>query len=89
MSIPPKWHRCPALIPARRELGCLRHLRELKADGNNITTIDGLERLDGLVKLSLQSNSIHFVDFGHCRWFVVQSFLIELTKIHGHFAGPG
>ncbi|KAG6900391.1 hypothetical protein C0993_011379 [Termitomyces sp. T159_Od127] len=40
------------------ELACLRHLRELKADGNKITSVEGLERMDGLVKLSLQGNTI-------------------------------
>lgn len=54
--------------PARAELECLRHLRELKADGNKIASLDGLQRMDGLVKLSLQGNRIEAVDFAQYRW---------------------
>lgn len=52
------------------ELECLRHLRELKADGNRITSVEGLERMDGLVKLSLQGNSITSIDLEEFRWYV-------------------
>jgi hypothetical protein len=46
----------------RLELESLRHLRELRADGNLIRSLDGLQRMDCLVKLSLQRN--HIVDLG-------------------------
>lgn len=52
----------------RAELECLRHLRELKADGNKITSLDGLQRMDGLVKLSVQGNQIEAVDCAQYRW---------------------
>ncbi|KAG1868985.1 hypothetical protein DFJ58DRAFT_714151 [Suillus subalutaceus] len=50
------------------KLQCLRHLRELRADGNRITSIDGLQKLDGLTKLSLQGNQIQAADFAKFRW---------------------
>jgi Leucine-rich repeat (LRR) protein len=50
------------------DLSCLRHLRELRADGNQITSTDGLQALDSLVKLSLQGNRIRAVDFSSHRW---------------------
>jgi len=52
------------------ELDCLRNLRELRADGNKIRSIDGLQRLESLVKLSLQSNQIRNVDLTGFRWCV-------------------
>lgn len=54
------------------ELQCLRHLRELKADGNKLTSLDGLERMDGLVKLSVQGNAIKAVDLEDFRWCVLR-----------------
>ena len=50
------------------ELDCLRNLRELRADGNKIRDMDGLQRLESLVKLSLQSNQIRSVDLTGFRW---------------------
>lgn len=52
------------------ELDCLRNLRELRADGNKIRSIDGLQRMESLVKLSLQSNHIRGVDLTGFRWCV-------------------
>ena len=52
------------------ELDCLRNLRELRADGNKIRSIDGLQKLESLVKLSLQSNQIRNVDLTGFRWCV-------------------
>jgi len=52
----------------RPELECLRHLRELRADGNYIRTIEGLQCMDCLVKLSLQRNRIADMDFTQCSW---------------------
>lgn len=50
------------------ELECLHHLRELRADGNVITSLDGLQNMDGLIKLSLQGNCISEVDFSEYEW---------------------
>lgn len=66
------------------ELECLRHLRELRADGNRIDSIDGLQNMDGLVKLSLQRNDIRSVDLTNFRWCVPSvhiSSLIELESL--------
>lgn len=50
------------------ELACLRHLRELRADGNTIASVEGLERMDGLVKLSLEGNALRALDLQAFRW---------------------
>jgi len=55
------------------ELECLRHLRELKADHNKIMSLDGLQNMDGLVKLSVQSNLMQSVELGKFKWFVTQT----------------
>ena len=52
----------------RLELECLRHLRELRADGNYIRSLEGLQRMDYLVKLSLQRNRIADMDFTQGSW---------------------
>lgn len=52
------------------ELECLRHLRELRADGNHIDSVDGLQKMDGLIKLSLQANEIRELDLHEYRWCV-------------------
>jgi Leucine-rich repeat (LRR) protein len=69
------------------ELACLRHLRELKADGNKITNIDGLQRMDGLVKLSLQDNSIRSIDLVQYRWSVV--FFHSHVEPYGKLTSTG
>ncbi|KIJ14926.1 hypothetical protein PAXINDRAFT_12196 [Paxillus involutus ATCC 200175] len=55
-------------IESLSQLQCLRHLRELRADRNQITSLDGLQKLDALTKLSLQGNLIGEVDFNLFRW---------------------
>ncbi|OSX56457.1 hypothetical protein POSPLADRAFT_1160148 [Postia placenta MAD-698-R-SB12] len=55
-------------IDSLRQLECLRHLRELRADGNKIDSTDGLHNLDGLVKLSLQGNRIRHLKLHDVRW---------------------
>ncbi len=50
------------------ELECLKHLRELRADGNRIASLDGLEKMDRLIKLSLQGNLIREVDLHEYKW---------------------
>ena len=54
------------------ELACLRHLRELRADGNRIQSLEGLNSLDGLLKLSVQGNELSQTDFLDCHWYVSQ-----------------
>ncbi|KAJ6620748.1 hypothetical protein B0H10DRAFT_2215737 [Mycena sp. CBHHK59/15] len=44
-------------VDSLRQLAPLRHLRELRADGNALRSVEGLERLDGLMKLSLAGTS--------------------------------
>lgn len=51
------------------ELSCLRHLRELRADGNQISDLEGLENMQGLVKLSVKKNVIRRVDFSRFKWY--------------------
>lgn len=53
----------------KQELECLRHLRELRADGNRIESVEGLHKMDGLVKLSLQRNRIRHIDLTLFRWY--------------------
>lgn len=56
-------YRCGDYVSGT-ELECLRHLRELKADGNLIAQLDSLARLTGLVKVSLRGNAlVGLVDF--------------------------
>ncbi|KAH9969456.1 hypothetical protein BC827DRAFT_1333024 [Russula dissimulans] len=55
-------------VESLSQLECLRHLRELRADGNYIRAIEGLQRMDCLVKLSLQRNRIADMDFTQCSW---------------------
>ncbi|KAG6903283.1 hypothetical protein C0995_000178 [Termitomyces sp. Mi166 len=63
------------------ELAGLRHLRELKADGNKISSIEGLERMDGLVKLSLQGNSIQMVDLNQNHWTRLESLNLSQNRL--------
>ena len=62
------------------ELACLRHLHELKADGNKITNLEGLERMDGLVKLSLHGNMISSINCRQFKWFVGPVLPHRLTQ---------
>lgn len=50
------------------EISCLRHLRELRADGNKIVQLNGLENFDGLLKLSVEGNMLREVDLSGFRW---------------------
>lgn len=45
-------------------------MRELRADGNRITSLDGLQKLEALRKLSVQGNLIEEVDLSGFRWWV-------------------
>ncbi|TFY57019.1 hypothetical protein EVJ58_g7285 [Rhodofomes roseus] len=60
-------------IDTLRQLACLRHLRELRADGNRIDSVDGLQKMDGLVKLSLQENVVRSLDLQDYHWYVSSS----------------
>ena len=63
------------------ELECLRHLRELRADGNMIDGVDGLQKMDGLVKLSLQGNDIQDIDLAGYRWYAAHPSSVLAPRI--------
>ncbi|KAI0061603.1 hypothetical protein BV25DRAFT_1805264 [Artomyces pyxidatus] len=65
------------------QLECLRHLRELRADGNRIRSIDGLQHMDCLVKLSLQENRIGGADFMQCSWPRLEVLNLSHNRIEG------
>lgn len=52
----------------RLELSCLKHLRELRADYNRISTLDGILGLDSLLKVSVRGNRIDTLDLGNAKW---------------------
>jgi Leucine-rich repeat (LRR) protein len=85
---------CLILIEAngflRLELECLRHLRELRADGNLIRSLDGLQRMHCLVKLSLQRNHIVEMDFTQGSWcaFLPYRLYSGNTLLYCHFLSP-
>lgn len=54
------------------ELSCLSRLRELKADGNIITSTGGIRELRRLTSVSLRSNYIDEVDFSDHHWYVIE-----------------
>lgn len=60
-------------IPEPIELACLRHLRDLKADCNNLTSLGGLGRTTTLIKLSVKGNCLTEVDFNDCSWSRVET----------------
>lgn len=66
------------------ELRCLSRLHDLRADGNRITDIEGLEEMRGLTKLSLKRNKIGRVDFGDYDWYahVAVEFWVLLPHIY-------
>ncbi|SCV73666.1 BQ2448_6096 [Microbotryum intermedium] len=49
-------------IDSVHQFACLKHLRELNADDNSITSLEGLFGLDGLQKLSLRGNRVEVVN---------------------------
>ncbi|KAF7799379.1 hypothetical protein EIP86_010611 [Pleurotus ostreatoroseus] len=71
---------CPPVAP---ELECLRHLRELRADGNLIRGLDGLQKMDGLVKLSLQGNSLEHIDLAGFRWTRLEMLNLSQNRLVG------
>ena len=71
----------PCSIPCSSELECLRHLRELRADGNRIGSVDGLQRMDGLIKLSLQENIIRSLDLRDFKWYGPAHFVYQASCI--------
>ena len=48
-------------------LSSLIHLRELRVDGNQLTCLDGILQLDGLLKVSAKHNQINRLDFTSAR----------------------
>ena len=65
-AMPSRSHK----MTCNTELSCLKHLRELRADGNEISSLDGLGELDGLTKLSLKENCITMVDLRELHWYI-------------------
>ncbi|KDE06823.1 hypothetical protein MVLG_02859 [Microbotryum lychnidis-dioicae p1A1 Lamole] len=55
-------------IDSVHQFACLKHLRELKADDNLVTNLEGLFGLDGLQKLSLRGNRVEVVDTTRSKW---------------------
>ncbi|KAK9896537.1 L domain-like protein [Cystobasidium minutum MCA 4210] len=55
-------------VTSVRQLACLQHLRTLKADGCGIDSIEGIDRLDGLVSLSLCNNRIQQLRLENTAW---------------------
>lgn len=50
------------------QLACLVHLRELKADNNQIKDLGGLAEIDGLLRLSLKGNRVETLDLAATSW---------------------
>ncbi len=55
------------------ELSCLKHLRELRADHNRISNMDGVLGLDSLLKISVRANRIDTLDFAEAKWTRLES----------------
>lgn len=55
-------------IADHAELGCLKHLRELTADHNRISTLSPLLDMESLVKVSVRGNRIDKLDLGLASW---------------------
>lgn len=49
-------------------LGCLKHLRELRLDYNQVQDLKDIMGMDSLVKLSAKGNAIKTVDFSCSQW---------------------
>lgn len=60
-------------VTSVRQLGCLQHLRSLKADGCGIDSIEGIDQLDGLVTLSLCNNSINQLRLENTAWIRLET----------------
>ncbi|KAJ7202834.1 hypothetical protein GGX14DRAFT_653064 [Mycena pura] len=68
-------------VDSLRQLACLRHLRELRADGNQLTNVEGLEGLDGLMKLSLAGNTLRELDLASLRWTRLEVLDVSKNRI--------
>lgn len=44
------------------------HLRELKADDNKISSLEGILDMDGLIRLSVKSNRLERLDLADAKW---------------------
>jgi Leucine-rich repeat (LRR) protein len=62
-------------------LECLRHLRELKADGNMITDLTSIMTMDNLIKLSCNDNRLTRIDFNNAKWYVDLAVISLETKL--------
>lgn len=56
------------ILYATTELSCLKHLRELRLDYNNISDIKDLLSIDSLTKVSCVGNKLTSVDFTGSKW---------------------
>ncbi|KAF8827938.1 hypothetical protein HHX47_DHR4000561 [Lentinula edodes] len=68
-------------VESLSQLSCLRHLRELKADWNKISNLEGLEHMDGLVKLSVQGNRIRSIDILQYQWTRLEMLNISENRL--------
>ena len=50
------------------EFSCLKHLRELCANDNSITSLEGITQLDGLIKVSVRGNKISSLSLDKAKW---------------------
>jgi protein NUD1 len=57
-------------------LSTLIHLRELRVDNNLLTSLDGILKLDGLLRVSAKHNQISLLDF-------TESRLLRLEVLEG------
>lgn len=66
---------------ANPELECLRHLRELVIDDNEITDLTGILVIDCLVKLSVSGNQIERVNLENAKWGQLEVLNLSNNKI--------
>ena len=63
------------------ELTCLVHLRELNVDNNQISSIDGLSQLDGLIKISMKNNRLSSIDLSRTKWRRLESLNLSHNQL--------
>lgn len=62
-------------------LSHLSHLRELTADGCPVTNLNGLSRIDGLLKLSVKGGLLETLDGGELKLSLLQTLNLSSNKI--------
>ena len=68
-------------IDSVHHLSCLKHLRDFKADGCGLVSLQGLTELDSLVKISLKRNNLTEVNFYQTKWKFVETLKLSRNKI--------